>query len=120
MKNYRQRGDTIPFTNSTGSTIVSGTAVVLGNILAVSLSDVANGQEGEAATEGVFELPKVPAAVFTRGEKLIWDSSAGAFDDSSAVAATGDITGAAVAWAPGANNETTCLAKLTPGNTVVA
>jgi len=68
------------------------------------------------AIEGVFEAPKVSGAVFGVGEKLIWDVSAGAFDDSAATPASGDVTGAAIAMRAGQNNETTCLVKLTPGN----
>ena len=72
---------------------------------------------GAVAVEGVFSgVPKVTAAVFAQGEKLIWDVSAGKFDDSAAIPATGDVTGGAVAWVAGANLETTCTIKLTAGN----
>jgi predicted RecA/RadA family phage recombinase len=64
----------------------------------------------------VFEVPKVSAAVFVVGEKLLWDVSAGAFDDSAATPASGDVMGGAVAFRAGANAETTCYVKLTPGN----
>jgi hypothetical protein len=58
--------------------------------------------------------------VFVKGEKLVFDVSAGAFDDSLASPASGDVTGGAVAWEAGANTETTCTVKLTPGNSAVA
>jgi len=68
-------------------------------------------------------VPKVAAAVFAQGEKLVFDVSAngglGAFDDSAAVPAAGDVTGGAIAWVAGANAETTCTIKLTPGNTTL-
>ena len=43
---------------------------------------------------------------------LIWDTSAGAFDDSAATPATGDIVGAAIAFEAAGNGVTTIKAKL--------
>lgn len=116
---YIQKGDVIDYT--AGSAISSGDLIVMGNIVGVALADIANGAVGPVAIEGVFVVPKVSAAVFAVGEKLILDVSAtpDAFDDSSATPATGDITGAAVAVVAGSNGETTCTVKLTPGNTTV-
>jgi predicted RecA/RadA family phage recombinase len=93
----------------------------MGNTIGVALEDIAASTGvGSVAVEGVFNnIPKVSAAVFVKGEKLIWDVSAGKFDDSAATPATGDVTGAAIAWVAGANAETTCTIKLTPGNTTV-
>ena len=119
--NYQQKGDRIVWTNATGSAVVSGQLVKIGNILGVALVDIANGASGDVAIEGVFSgVPKVSAAVFAQGEKLIWDVSAAKFDDSSATPATGDVTGGAIAFVAGADAETTCTIKLTPGNTAVA
>lgn len=120
-KNYVQPGDSITWNNGTGSAVSSGDVVVIGNTIGIAAGDIANGADGTVLTDGVFSgVPKVSAAVFAQGEKLIWDSSAGKFDDSSATPATGDVTGGAVAWVAGANAETTCTIKLTPGNTAVA
>jgi len=114
--NYVSDGNVIQWTNGTGSAVSSGDLVVAGHTLGVALVDIANGASGSVAVEGVFTAPKVSAAVFVQGEKLIYDVSAGAFDDSAATPASGDITGGAVAWIAGANAETTCTVKLTPGN----
>jgi len=120
-KNLVQTGQVIPWTNGTGSAVTSGSVVAMTNTIGIALGDIADGDVGSVAVEGVFDgVPKVSAAVFAQGEKLIWDTSAGAFDDSSATPATGDITGAAVAWVAGLNTQTTCTVKLTPGNTAVA
>jgi len=108
------RGDVMDYT--AGGTIASGAVVELKHSLGVALKGASSGDVIAVAIEGVFELPKVSAAVFVVGEKLIWDTSAGAFDDSAATPATGDITGAAIAMRAGANGETTCLVKLCPGN----
>jgi len=114
--NFVSDGNVINWTNGTGSAVSSGDVVAMGHCIGIALVDIANGATGSVALEGVFIVPKVSAAVFTRGEKLIWDASASAFDDSAATPATGDITGGAVAWIAGANTETTCTVKLTPGN----
>lgn len=97
-------------------TVANGAVVAMLHSIGVALKAGVSGDTIPVAIEGVFELPKVPAAVFVPGEKLIWDTSAGQFDDSAATPATGDITGAVVAMRLGANAETTCIVKLTPGN----
>lgn len=110
-----QKGDVIDYT--AGGAIAVGAVVELKHCLGVALkAAAASGDVIPVAVEGVFTVPKVSAAVFAVGEKLIWDTSAGAFDDSAATPATGDITGGAVAVVAGANAETTCVVKLTPGN----
>ena len=116
--NYVQRGDVVTYSNA-GSAIAAGDVVVMGHTIGVALADIAaTTGTGPVAVEGVFTVPKVSAAVFTQGEKLIFDVSATppAFDDSAATPASGDITGGAVAMVAGANLETTCVVKLTPGN----
>lgn len=119
--NYVSEGHVIQWTNATGNAVASGDLVkVGGGTLGVALVDIANNASGSVAIEGVFnDIPKVTAAVFVQGEKLIWDVSAGKFDDSAATPATGDVTGGAIAWVAGANLETTCTIKLTPGNATV-
>lgn len=122
--NYQQDGEVIQWTNGTGAAVAAGQMVKIGNMLGVALVAIAIGATGSVAVEGVFSgIPKVSAAVFVQGEKLIWDVSAnsglGAFDDSAATPATGDVTGGAVAWVAGADTETTCTVKLTPGNTTI-
>lgn len=117
-------GKVIPWTNTTGATVAVDQVVKVGTSLGVALNAIAIGAVGSVALEGVFSgVPKVAAAVFVQGEKLVFDISAngglGAFDDSAATPATGDVTGGAIAWVAGANAETTCTIKLTPGNTTV-
>jgi len=115
MKNFVNEGKTMPYTNGGGATITSGSVVVIGAMLAVATVDIAPGETGTVATEGVFDLPKVNAAVIGQGQTLTWDISAGAFDDDQATAATGDITGAcAIAWeTKGATTDGTIRVKLT-------
>lgn len=119
MDNYVDDGSTVNYTNATGSAIASGAVVVLKHCLGVALVDIAIGASGAVKVKGKVTVPKVSAAVFAQGEKLIYDVSAAAFDDSAATPATGDITGGAVAAVAGANTETACTVILTPGNTTL-
>ncbi len=115
--NVKQPGNVITWTNATGSDVASGDLVKLSHMLGVAAVDIANGASGSVHVEGVFDnIPKVTAATFAQGEKLIWDVSVGKFDDAAATPASGDVTGGAIAWVAGANLETTCTIKLTPGN----
>lgn len=103
--NYVSEGDVIQYT--AGSDISAGDVVVVGNILGVALVNIATGATGSVAIRGRFTVPKVSAAVIAQGESLVWDVSAGAFDDNAATPATGDVSGPpAVAAAAGANTET--------------
>jgi len=112
--NYVQKGDVIDHTLS--GTVAKGAVVALKHAIGIALAGGGSGDVIPVALEGVFTGPKVSGAVFVVGEKLIWDSSAGAFDDSAATPASGDITGGVVAVVAGGNGETTCTFKLTPGN----
>lgn len=123
MKNFVEEGDVKTWTNSTGSNVVSGQVVKMSHILGIAVTDIADGATGAVRIRGVYTVPKVSAAVFAVGEKLLWDvsanSGAGAFDDAAATGASGDVMGAAVAWVAGANTETTCQVLLTPGNSTL-
>lgn len=115
---YIQPGKVIQYT--AGSNITAGTVLPIGNILGVALNDIANGATGSVMIEGVFTAPKVSAAVIAQGEKLVWDVSAGAFDDGAATPATGDVSGApAVAFEAAGNGVTSLAVKFTgvPGTT---
>lgn len=120
MKNAVAPGETIPWTNTSGSNVVSGQIVAMGHTLGVAVVDIPTGGTGTVRIDGAVTAPKVSAAVFVQGEKLVWDISAndgkGAFDDSAATPAAGDITGGAIARKAGANLETTCEVILTKGN----
>jgi len=117
--NYVQPGEVIEWTNS-GTAVSAGDVVAIGNILGVALVDIANAASGSVAIRGVFNVPKVSGAVIAQGEKLTWDASAAAFDDSAATPATGDITGApAVAFEAAGNGVTDIDVMFTgvPGTT---
>jgi predicted RecA/RadA family phage recombinase len=110
---------TVPYSN-VGSAITSGSVVVLTHCVGVALGDIAaTTGVGTVAVggNGVWRLPKVTASAVLIGEKLIWDVSAGKFDNSAATPASGDITGCAVAVAAAnGTTDTTVDVLLTPGN----
>lgn len=115
--NYEKDGARVTYTN-TGAAISSGDVVVMSHTIGIAMVDIAaTTGVGEVAIEGVFAVPKADLAVIVVGEKLLWDASAGDFDDSAATPASGDILGAVVAVeAKGATTSETILVKLTPGN----
>lgn len=115
--NYIQAGEVIDYT--AGADISSGDVVAVGNLVGVAITDIANGDVGAVGIDGVWELPKVSAAVIGAGQTVNWDASAGAFDDNAATPASGDLTGGCVAVEAAGNGDTTVKVKINVGaNTV--
>ncbi len=116
MDNFKQHGDRILFT-LTGAQ-VSGDPLVVGTgLLGVAMNDGANTEVIDCAVEGVFELPKVSAAVIARGEQVLFDVSAGAngeVDDDAATPAAGDFL-CGYAWEAAGAATTVCLVKINRG-----
>lgn len=118
--NYVYSGDTITYTNTTGSDIASGAVVVIGQQIGIAKAAIADTASGEVAMCGVFTVPKVTTAVIAKGESVIWDASAGKFDDNLATPATGDVSGCCVAYASAGNGATTVDIRLNVGVGTVA
>lgn len=110
-KNYIKPGDHLTFTAAADT--ASGAGVLLGTVLGVSLTTVANGAVGEAGVEGVWELPKLSTAVIAAWARPSWDVSASQFIVASE--ATGDLVGGAVAIEAAGAGTTTVKVKLLPG-----
>jgi predicted RecA/RadA family phage recombinase len=110
MKNFVQRGDVIDIT--AGSNLTGGVATVLGNSIAIPVTDIASGAIGAALIEGVVTLPKASAKTYNVGDLVDWDVSASQVDTS---AATGDLTGFGIAVTAGVNGSTSIAVKLLPG-----
>ena len=66
-QNRIQPGKTIPFANSSGSTILSGSPVIIGTKVGVALVDIPDGGTGSVALEEVWELPKLTGNAFNQG-----------------------------------------------------
>lgn len=114
---YVQKGEVIDHTP--GSDVSAGDVLVIGNLIGVAHTDIASGEVGAVGISGVYELPKVSAAVIAAGETVNYDVSAGEFDDNAATAATGDLTGGCVAVAAAGNGDTTVQVKINVGANAV-
>lgn len=113
--NFVEDGKTIDYTNA-GAAIAAGAPVVVNNQIGVAHDDIAaTTGTGVLHMEGVWELPKVSAAVIGVGEEVIFDISLGAFDDDQMTPAAGDISGCCVAWKAAGNGDTTVWVKINVG-----
>lgn len=106
-QNYVQEGDVLNYTNASGSTIVSGTAILIGTWLGVALADIANGATGSVAIEGVFTVPKLSTDVVTQGAVLYWDNT-----NKRLTTTVGSNTQVGHAFAAAGNGATTVQIKL--------
>lgn len=113
--NFVQQGESLEWTNGTGSAVSSGDVVVAGAQVGVAAVDIADSATGTVYMTGIFTVPKVSAAVIAQGEMVAWDVSASAFDDSAMTPATGDITGACTAWSAAGDGVTTVAVKINTG-----
>lgn len=109
--NYSQDGQTVTWTNDTGSDVASGQAVVIGGQLGVAIADIADTESGAVAMEGVFSIPKATGTAINQGASVDFDVSVGNAD-GGLTPATGDLTGCGIAWATAASGDTTVLVKL--------
>jgi len=108
--NYVSEGEVVQHTAA--AALTAGVPFVLGKLLAVPLVDLAIGETGSVAIGGVYDLPKVSAAVIAQGDTVNFDVSAGAIDDNLATPATGDHSVGCIAIEPGVNAQTLIKVKL--------
>ena len=71
--NHVQKGRVMSWTNGTGSAVSAGDVVLVGNIVCIALGDIADGAEGELATEEVWTVTKAAPLVIAQGDLLYWD-----------------------------------------------
>jgi predicted RecA/RadA family phage recombinase len=101
------KGDKVPYTNSTGSDIPVDTPIHIGSgRIGVTCDAIPDGETGTLDVQGVFELPK-STAVFAMG-------AAPAIDDGEIVATGSAVTTITNGWVFEAANSaaTTVLMKL--------
>lgn len=70
-KNFVQEGRVVTVTAP--YTLTSGQGCLVGSLFGVALADIANGADGDVATEGVFDVTKLSTDVVTQGALLYWD-----------------------------------------------
>ena len=68
--NYIQDGDVLMHT--AGAALTSGTPVVIGTIVGIPITDIANGETGAVRVAGVFELPLKSGDTPAQGAKMYW------------------------------------------------
>jgi len=71
--NFVQPGKALPIIAA--AVLTSGQAFLVGSRLAVAMGDIANGAEGEAAFEGVWNITCLGTDVITQGAPLYWDDT---------------------------------------------
>ncbi|KTF31792.1 DUF2190 family protein [Xanthomonas vesicatoria] len=111
MKNAYQDGRVLDVTLT--AAVTSGGVIAAGKLVAIAVTDGAIGDTVAAHVEGVFALPKLPAAVFAVGAAVNWD-----IDAKQAIAAAGgagDTNNIGYAIEAAGNGAATVLVRLTPG-----
>lgn len=107
MKNNVAKGERITWTNGTGSAVVSGQLVRVGVLLAVASVNIPVGGVGELEIGEVYTVPKKSSDNITQGQALAYDQSAANVTNTLGTAASGDLTGVAVAYEAAAASTTT-------------
>lgn len=74
-KNFIKPGNTIDYTNGGGSTVTSGSAVLISKRLGVALTDIGVGATGSVMVKGIFNLPKLSTDVIAQGDLVYWDDT---------------------------------------------
>jgi predicted RecA/RadA family phage recombinase len=100
--NFIQPGECLTLTAPTGG-VTAGTPVLIGALLVVPTTTVAQTLPFEGCTMGVFTLPKATGATWSEGQLLYWDDTAKKCTPTAtsntrigcavAAAASGDTTG---------------------------
>jgi predicted RecA/RadA family phage recombinase len=112
--NFTQEGKRITFTAV--AALLSGALVLLEDLAVVALGDVALGEAGVGAVDGVWELGGKAQETIAQGAKLYWNPAGDPYDGTpgsgciTTVAAGGKYIG--IAWAGAAETATTVQVKL--------
>ncbi len=115
MRNYVQRGESIPATAPSGG-VTAGVGVLLGaHLFGVAQTTAAEGVAFELQTEGVVDIAKTSALAIAAGDLLYWDATNKVVNKT---ASSQKLVGVAVAAA--ANPSATVRMKLLPNGVAVA
>lgn len=105
-QNHIQEGKVMPWVNGTASTVLSGSAVVIGAKIGVAIGHIEVGEEGAVALEEVWALPKSVVAI-AQGDAVYWDVADGNINKST----DGNIA-AGIAFVAAAEADTVVQVKL--------
>ncbi|MEG1799841.1 MAG: DUF2190 family protein [Synergistaceae bacterium] len=73
MKNYVSKGEVIKATLS--SAVTSGSAVLIGDTLAIACGTYGANEAGEYLISGIVTVPATSTDTFTVGGKVYWDDT---------------------------------------------
>lgn len=104
-RNYDQLGKV--WDHTAGSNLTSGQPVLMGDVLGVALSDIANGSSGSVAVSGTFTIAKLSTDTPAQGAALYWDAGNSRL---TTTASTHKLAGYAAAAA--GNGDTTVRVRL--------
>jgi predicted RecA/RadA family phage recombinase len=89
MKNFVQNGKQLDVIAS--AAYKSGELVIEGNLVGVAVADIASGETGAIATEGVYALEKEAAAALIQGDKAYYDAATKKLDATNTNPAVGYV-----------------------------
>lgn len=75
MATYIQKGNTIDYTNSGTAKIAAGDVVGLSTRIGIAAGDIAAGEVGTLAVEGVFEIDKTASLAISVGDAVYFSAS---------------------------------------------
>lgn len=108
------KGMTIPYTNSSGSTIAKGAVVELrdGNAgrIGIALADILDTETGDLDLHGVYELTILTTDVAAAGTVVYWDAG-----NTRLTTTPSDHTIAGMLWTATANGEVLAKVKIDEG-----
>ena len=109
---YQQRGETLDYTNASGSKIDANTLVTIGDRVGVADRDIPDGETAVLHVSGVFRVTKSSSNVIAMGKTVYYDGEGitEAADDSGNPATAYVKVGYAAA--PAAASDTEILVKL--------
>ncbi len=74
MKNFVQKGDTVPVVAP--YLVSSGQGVLVGALFGIAAHNASQGAQVEIERKGVFDVEAVSADTATQGAKVYWDNTA--------------------------------------------
>lgn len=104
-KNFIQNGEAIHVVAKTE--MKSGSLVHLGEISAVVITDIPQGETGAASVIGVWEFPAKSADNITQGMRVYWDES-----EKAITATKGTNKAVGIAWMDSPATQTTVMVKI--------
>ena len=105
MKNFVENGKNLEYT--AGANITSGQPVLIGVLLGIAATDIANGATGIMAVEGVYTITSLTGTAWAQGAQLYWDDT-----NKRVTNVSSGNTACGKCWNTKASADATCLVKI--------